>query len=206
MQPDLVSNFERKVLFKIARWVALTICMILVLGLIGSGLYAIFGQTEESEAPNSEEVVNALVEEKKTQTPGVQAGDLVLPSKILKGLRLDPSIQQLMATRQNQQWLYQSLDALPEDHRQACVDGMAATIATGRAHGIDDATLANAYMQQCTQYSTEMAAAKSANTMLRVYMVGVFFAALGLIALFSLVLVLLSIERNTRPQPQRNSP
>ena len=54
-------------------------------------------------------------------------------------------------------------------------------------------------MSRCQAYAAERAVADAAATMQRIYVAGALLSILVLIALFSLVLVLMAIERNTRP-------
>lgn len=198
---SLATRFERAVLFKITRFLALAICIFLFLGTLGSGIYVVFSFRESVEAPSPHSVVEDLLPEVAATGPTGRPGVVHDLPQMLKGLRLDPVVQQLISTPERQKWLYQSLLDLPESQRQECADGMGQALAAARPHRLDEAKVVVAYMGRCQEYARDLERAAAESLQKKIYMAGSFATLLILTALFSLVLVLLAIEKNTRPLP-----
>lgn len=206
MSQGWVTKFERNVLFRISRFVAFSICFLLFISLLFGGLiYLVTSSGSGLAKPDPAEVVQSLkpVPAQPASTDGtVEEVAPDLSQSLLKGIKLPPGLQEFMLNPGNQQWLRSGLDELPEDQRQECVDGMAIAITTATQNKIADNEAADAYMASCKEYAMQLEVAKAAGNMRKLYIAGTLLSILVLIALFSLVLVLIAIERNTRqPAP-----
>lgn len=204
MESGLVALFERKVLFRIARFVAFTICFLLFLGLLAGGTYLLTAGQENVDRPDPAQVAASL---KPVAAPEAVAGDAAgaepaaapqLNASVLRGLKVPPVLQELLLAENNQRVFKDWLDELPDDERQAFIDGAARAIEAGRKEKVEDADVLNAYRERFVDYVERKQAAEALVKSQRLYVAGAFVSTLMLLALFSLVLVLLAIERNTR--------
>lgn len=204
MDNGFASRFEREVLFRIARFVAFSVCFLLFLSLLGGGIYlatTAFGDKTDRQTPS--ELVDQMRGIQQPQPSDPTRGEPAQPPPMLKGIKLPPELQELFTNPHNQRLLADNLEALPEDQRQPCIDGMAEAVKIARGKGLEDGPVVDAWMASCRTYASEKAAADIASKATRLYVAGALVSLLMLIALFSLVLVLLAIERNTRPERSR---
>ena len=96
----------------------------------------------------------------------------------------------------NAQILRNHVDEVPAEERQAYLDELGTVVTAAQSNEIDPVTAINAYMDAKSE-RYKQAAMKSAQKWDTLKLVGEISAAgLLLVALFSLVLVLLAIERN----------
>ncbi len=99
----------------------------------------------------------------------------------------------------NRAFLARRLSLVDASARREYLDNLAARMDKAAAQGIDVVGVANAYVElKPTAISTKKDEDSERESNLRTYAL-VATAGCGLIALFTLVLVLLAIERNTRP-------
>lgn len=204
MDKGFVAQFERKVLFRIARFVAFTICFLLFLSLVGGLLYIGKSLKTEASKPNAQEVVDSLkpIHSAVTSTETTDEDSNAMPlatQPMLRGIRLPAELQELFLTEDNQKVLKDWLDELPESDRQPFIDGLGSAVKAARsAGGVEDIAAINAYHERYFAYVAERKIAEVAAAGERLYVAGAVVSILILLALFSLVLVLLAIERNTR--------
>ena len=201
MDNSFTSRFERGVLFRIARFVAFSLCFLLFLSLVGGGLYlatTAFGKSIERQTPTElvDQMSGVSKPDPSASTDGNEIEDTPPP---LKGIKLPADLQELFTNSQNQRWLAGRLEDLPEEERQQCIDGMAEAVRIAREKQMQDGPVVESWMATCHDYAAKKTLADAANKMTRLYVAGALVSLLMLIALFSLVLVLLAIERNTRP-------
>ena len=105
----------------------------------------------------------------------------------------------------NAQILRNHVDEVPAEERQAYLDELGTVVTAAQSNEIDPVTAINAYMDAKSE-RYKQAAMKSAQKWDTLKLVGEISAAgLLLVALFSLVLVLLAIERNTRSLRRPNA-
>lgn len=210
MEGGFVAHFERKVLFRIARIVAFSFCFILFLSLLGGAAYLLTTGEEPAQPPDA----SALAQELKpapASTSPQDAQATVGPTKsaplpaALRGVRLPPTLQELFLDEQNQQVLSNWLEELPVEERQAFLDGLAKAVEEARKAGVEDSDAMNLYRERFVEYLAQKTAEEAKVRAERTYIVGALVSTLVLIALFSLVLVMLAIERNTRPLVSQGS-
>lgn len=207
MEMGFVARFERQVLFRIARFVAFSICFLLFVAMIGGAVYAVAYGPERAERPDAANVAQSLKPLAEVPSDGQPAaqgslGPATLSSdSVLRGVRIPPSLQEMMLDADNQQIFHNWLSAIPDEERQAFIDGAAKAVEEARRIAVNDAQAINNYHQQFDAYITKKAMSEAAAKQMRMYAAGFVLATLMLLAMFSLVLVLLAIERNTRLQP-----
>lgn len=200
-----VAGFERKVLFRIARFVAFTICFALFLGIVGGLVY--LGKTQSrAEKPDAAELVQSLkpVDDSGSGSEVDASGDVSGPGdgtlgqqSPLVGLRVAPELQEVLQDPDNRRVLEGWIESMQSTDRQPFVDGLGGAVREARKHGVDDATAINAYHEAFQAYVMEREAKKLESVQSRLYIAATVVSVLLLLALFSLVLVLLAIERNT---------
>jgi uncharacterized protein YqhQ len=115
-------------------------------------------------------------------------------------VKLPPVLQEFFLNEDNQRVMRGWLDALPDEERQPFIDGLAATVEAARTNGVNETDAINRYHEQYMEYVAKKVAEKAVAKEQRLYVAAGLVSTLMLIALFSLVLVLLAIERNTREQ------
>lgn len=204
-ETGFVAGFERKILFRIARFVALTICFVLFLGMVG-GLVFIGTGMSGAEKPDPARVVQELRPANapsgtSSAAPVQRSSSADAPTlgrqSPLIGLRVAPELQELMGQEQNKRVLEDWVSELDVADRQPFMDGLGQAVREARKHGVDDSDAVNAYYQQFQVYLVERESQKLASLEAKLYTAGAVVSVLLLLAMFSLVLVLLAIERNT---------
>lgn len=194
MESSLMARFEHKVLFRITRWGALALCMLLFLALLGSCLMLVGTLSSGVERPDPTEV--ATSDDSTNTNPG--SGDLSeAESSPLDGLEMPPNLLEQFLSANNGPILTNWLKAVERDERQSFLDDLSEAASTAKAAGKDEAQAINAYHSRYVAYVEERQVAEAATTATRLLIFSVIGSALALIALFSLVLVLMAIERNT---------
>lgn len=218
---SIADGFERKVLFRLTRILALVIVIALLAG-AAAGVYAGWSMWPSGTAGN---VSAADVVEKLRGDAGGNgaAQDDVAPtawqtaqSSPLDGVRIPPSLLPEFAvpgempsdpgaiwsdaeTRaSNRKVLGNWTTHLDLPQRQKFVDEMAAAVDAAEQAGFERSSAMNGYATLKQERAASAAAEEAKAKEMRMWGAGVTGAALLLIALFSLVLVLLAIERNTR--------
>ena len=196
MEHGVVARFERKVLFRITRWVALGLCLLLFLALLASGLMLLGTLSSGVDRPDPA----AMVSEGQSQGRAIPSdGELASEAaSSLDGIRLPPSLQELFASGTNRDTLESWLDDIERDERQSFVDALGEAAAAAKAAGQNESDALNSYRSRYLDYVQErhLTEAQAAADRLQIFIA--IATALALIALFSLVLVLMAIERNTR--------
>jgi hypothetical protein len=200
----IVEGFERKALFNITRAVALVCVTVFLLGIVGGVLYGVSVWQEQINTKISpQEIVDQLkplaqalpvAQQPQGTQPPVDQGPAQSP---LSGFRIPFSLQKYVSG-ENAQILRHHLDDVPTEDRQAYLDELGAVVTAAESNKIDAVQAINAYMDAKGE-RYKQAVIKRAQKWETLKLVGeVTAAGLLLVALFSLVLVLLAIERNTR--------
>jgi hypothetical protein len=208
---SIVEGFERKALFNITRAVALVCVTVFLLGIVGCVFYGVsVWQEQVNTKVSPQEIVDQLkpVEQPKTQAPqpqGTQPPVNQGPAESsLSGFRIPFSLQNYVSG-DNAQILRNHLNEAPAGDRQAYLDELGAVVTAAQSNKIDPIAAINAYMDAKSERYKQVAF-KSAQKWETLKLVGeISVASLFLVALFSLVLVLLAIERNTRSLRRPNA-
>jgi hypothetical protein len=202
---SIVEGFERKALFNITRAVALVCVTVFLLVIVGSSLYGISVWREQVVTNVSpQEIVDQLKPiEPPAPTAGQPQGIQPLPSQgpgrsPLYGYRIPFSLQKY-ASGEAAQVISNRLDAIPATDRQQYLDELGSVVTAADAKKVDAIEAINAYMKAKSDRYAEVAAKRVEKWVTLKVIGGSVAGGLLLVALFSLVLVLLAIERNTRP-------
>ena len=191
---SFLEKLETAILFRLTR--AFSICVILILLIVlGISAYNAFGTLAPANSyPQPEEVFARLA----PQTGRTPTGSVPQDSNP-SSLKLPFSVQRYLSDPGSRSKLLGQLSTLPPGERDGYLQNLAVVIE--EAEKMDSGAVGNAiyvYMQLTTERQQEMAARKEALNAQRLQAVEIAVAVLMLIALFSLILVLLAIERNTR--------
>ncbi len=201
---SFADSFERRFLFVLTRGLALLfifglLAAIVIGGVMVSDKLSLRDSTEVSP----QEVVNAIKpppsEELQPPTDSNTATPVPPPDPaILPGIKLPFVLQKHFNVPDRIQTLRGWLEGLPSGQRQAFLDEMAAAVVEAEKAGADGLDAVNKYKEIKYDKLKQEEAAAAALATARLTYAGVAFGAVLLIALFSLILVLLAIERNTR--------
>jgi hypothetical protein len=197
MENGFVARFERKILFRITRWVALGLCMLLFLALAGAGLMLAGTMSSGVDRPDPTALRSAESDAASNDDgePGELASD---SSSLLTGLRMPPILQEKFVSGKNREVLEAWLADIERADRQDFVDALGQAAEAARKAGQDEAEGINGYRSRYNDYLLERKLAEAKASADRLQLIAAIGSALALIALFSLVLVLMAIERNTR--------
>lgn len=197
MENGIVARFERKILFRITRWVALGLCMLLFLTLAGAGLMLVGTMLPGVDRPDPTALHSS--ESGASSSDDGEPGELASDSSsVLTGLRMPPILQEKFVSGGNRKILEAWLAAIEREDRQAFLDDLGAAAESARKAEQDEATAINEYHSRYKDYVLERKLAEAKAGADRLQLIAAIGSALALIALFSLVLVLMAIERNTR--------
>ncbi len=205
METGFVARFEHKVLFRITRWVALSVCMLLFLSLVAGSLYTISTLSSATDEPdpvaigektaNKESAAETTAERSKDATA---TGSLSEDTSILTGMKLSPELQELFLQGDNRRVLEGWLSDIASDGRQDFLDNLARAASAAKAKDGDASDAVNRYHSAYVEYVDQRRTDDAKAAANRMQMLAALGTTLALVALFSLVLVLLAIERNTR--------
>jgi hypothetical protein len=202
---SIVENFERKALFNITRAVALVCVTVFLLAVFGGAMYAfsVWKEPITTKVPAKEivdmikpaESVPQSAKPQGAQAPVDQTPEL----SPLFGFRV-PFVLQKYASNENAQHILKNhLDEIPVSDRQDYLDELGAVVTEAEAQKLNGIDAINKYMETKTKRYAD-AEGKRLQKFEALKLAAMSAAGgLMLVALFSLVLVLLAIERNTRP-------
>jgi cytoskeletal protein RodZ len=200
---SFADSFERRFLFVLTRGLALLFIFGLLAAIVIGGMMVSDKlMPKETTAVTPQEVVDAITppkpEESQTADPASAATSPPPDPMILPGIKLPFVLQKHFNVPASIQTLRGWLEALPSEQRPQFLDEMAAAVTEAEKSGAEGLAAINKYKEIKFDKlkQEELAAAKLATQ--RMTYAGVAFGSILLIALFSLILVLLAIERNTR--------
>lgn len=203
---SVLTTIERKFLFNLTRILALLVIAVLVLALVVGAILTEKARTSgDPSAVAPQEVVDVIKPKARAQQtePGQEP---VAPSSrdlgLLPGVKLPFVLQKHFSTPENVVALNGWLRAIPDDQRQAFLDELAATVSEAERQQLDPIQAINAFHELKMQRLADKKLHDEAQKQAEILAVEAGAAALGFIALFSLILVLLAIERNTRDRAQ----
>jgi hypothetical protein len=205
---SVIEGFERKALFNITRAVALVCVTVFLLAIIGSVIFGVSVWRDHVDTRvSAQEIVEPLKQTNAPPTDNQQAQGTQPPAEQgaaqspLAGFKIPFALQKYVSG-DNAQILRNHLDDVPAADRQAYLDELGAVVTSAEANKVDVVAAINSYMRTKSE-RYKAATAKAAEKWETLKMVAAGTASgLLLVALFSLVLVLLAIERNTRPLRQ----
>jgi hypothetical protein len=196
-----LDTFERKGLFILTRTFALIMIIPLLITMVGAIALALKGETKGQLRVDPGQLIESL----KPSMPMVQpTPDAPTGPKSaiadFPNVTIPFSVQKYLTTPQNRTALASRLRQIHEEFRQDYIDNLAEVIqAAEKGAGVDPTDAANAYMKEKESRVQQFTAKQAEAFQMRLYLAGAALSALALVALLSLILVLLAIERNTRP-------
>jgi hypothetical protein len=197
---SFLERLETGILFRVTRACALGVILILV-ALLGVIVYDAAGMLGPLPSyPQPEEVLARLAPftegTKTANKEGARESDV-------SSLKMPFSVQKYFSDPESRSRLLQQIASLPPEQRDGYLRNLATVIDEAEKMGAGAAgNAAYVYMQLTAERRAANAAREEDLRNRRLEMMGAAVASLMLIALFSLVLVLLAIERNTRSSRQ----
>ncbi len=200
---NVLDKIERKGLFSLTRWLAFIIVGLLSLTICIATLFFIKTWIVSEDARVSpREVISSFSD---TDSNFTSKQESIIASKsddVLQGLKIPPVLLDIMDDSTNRNVIRNYLVDIKSNNRQSFLNDMADTITKARESKISDADAVNKYMTMYKNRQLELQEIVLQEKSKRLYSLGVFASSLLLLALFSLVLVLLAIERNTRNESE----
>jgi hypothetical protein len=199
---QVIDKFEKKFLFGLTRVFAILIIfsILISVGIVGM-LFVDFSKGINTQV-TAFEVTDAIkppVVENTTSTYSTSSSSLSPTNlNLLPSVKLPFVLQKHFNEPENIKVLNSWLDVLPLDAQQNFIDEMAATVTESDKLKLPFVDAINKYKQLKFKKLDEERAAKAERRLQQTYFAAFVFGAVTLIALFSLILVLLAIERNTR--------
>lgn len=200
----MLDTVERKGLFRLTRLFALIVIIPLLVALGGALILFIQGGTQGQSRIDPQQLVASLkppteVTEPTTSPTSEATPEVALPPDVT----IPFAVQKHLTSSKNREILAKDLRDIPTEFRQEYLDNLGEVIlAAEKAPGVDPIRAANVYRQEKPRHIREAIEKRLEAKQNRLYVAGAALTTLGLIAVFSLILVLLAIERNTRPHPR----
>jgi len=195
----MLDGFERKGVFRVARVFALIIiCVVLISVVIA---IVAFGNTLAPTSPakvTADEVFASATSE-QAETTGNRGDSEASNPTMLPNIRLPFVLQKYFNNVETRRILAGHIDSLTPELQQDYVDNLAIIVQeaeTSNTVKVVDAI--NKYFELKDKRLTEIRAIQADKERMRPYYAALIMSGLAIAALFSLILVLLAIERNTR--------
>lgn len=203
---SFVDSFERKGLFNLVRLLALTIIFVLLLGMATGGFFIL---KEWKDRPtsyiNKALVINlvrldpSLADNSQLQSNSTESDQNLSPE-----IKIPFALQKYFSTPTNREILLKNLERIPEENHQDYFSNMLEVITAGEEQGLARDKVLNTYIEMKEKALSELRFREPKETLMFMYISGAYLSGLVLVALFSLILVQLAIERNTRHVKQNN--
>lgn len=195
----LLESVERGALFRLTRFLAFVVIVALSSALIiGAFVFAGDLVPNQSSKVSFSEISNELHPTPKANQYSSN------PSPSIEGPQSPPSLdlpfvlQPYFSSSDNRKVLMGHMEGLDSSDRAEYLDNLSQVVEEGKKSGEDVTGVINKYFE-LKQAQLALAKADSAERLTRqLYIVGSAISIMFLIALASLILVLLAIERNTR--------
>lgn len=199
-----LAKFERNFLFGLTRSLALSFIFITLAAIVISGLIIGISQLSKEDisvAPREviDEIKPITANEAVQSDTQQQEKSVALQSPSLpSGLKIPFVLQKHFSHPDNLRLLNNWLEVLPEDQRQPFLDEMAQAVTEAEKERIEPIDVINAYHKLKMEKLQTINLAKEKQMQTWLWYAGGVGLGIIIIALFSLILVLLAIERNTR--------
>jgi hypothetical protein len=193
-----LDNFEKNFLFGLTRWFAMLIIfsILISVGIVGM-LFVDFSKGVNTQI-TAFEVTDAIKPPVVENTVSTYSASSSTNLNLLPFVKLPFVLQKHFNEPENIEILNGWLDVLPLDAQQNFIDEMAAIVTESDKLKLSFVDAINKYKQLKFKKLEEERAAEAERRLQQTYFAAFVFGSVTLIALFSLILVLLAIERNTR--------
>jgi hypothetical protein len=195
----LLETVETRLLFRLTRFLAFVVILALSLGLvIGAIIFA--GDLIPNQTPvvSFNEISRELHPTPEANQPGSNPSQPKEESKGSPSLDLPFVLQPYFSASDNREVLMRHMEGLDSSERREYLNNLSQVVKESQSKGEDTTNIINKYFDL---KQTQLALAKAdsaARTVRRLYIAASALSIMFLIALASLILVLLAIERNTR--------
>ena len=201
MKMQIFDRFERNFLFGLTRIFAMLIIFgILIAVIFGSMLFIDSYKETDTKIPIAL-IMDIINPPTTTNSP---TGETNSPIQTIENINILPSVkmpfilQKYFNTPENLQTLKKWLDTLPIHNNQEIIDEMAAIVTEAEKLKLPVNDAIETYKSFKEDILKDAQLKKSEQQTKQLYYIGAIISGIALIALFSLILVLLAIERNTR--------
>jgi hypothetical protein len=203
MSKVILEGFERWVLFRLTRFVAISAIFVL-LGLVTVGsiaLIAYFHTTTIDVTP--EEVISSIVTASRGKTEsgtnkgeGASAPTLTDPAE--DQMKLPFILQKYFDNHENIETLRRWMSAMNDSEKRQYLDQLAQVVAGAEKANVDAVQAINKFQEMKITRFQDHERNEADRKAYLIWFAGLTATSLILIALLSLTLVLLAVERNTR--------
>jgi hypothetical protein len=192
-----LDNFERSTIFRFTRALAIAAVAAIAIALVVAGLIFAATLLPTSSAVGGREVAAAIRVRGSapTETASETASEAVLST-----VNLPLAVSKELSGSDNRKVLSGWLANLPKEERQDFVDNMRDVVVYAQQNNINTTDAINTYKTLKLDKVATTGFDRIERQIARATIIGGFLFGLALLAMFSLVLVLLAIERNTRGQ------
>jgi hypothetical protein len=195
---QVIDKFEKKFLFGLTRVFAMLIIFSILISVVIVGMLFVDFSKGINTQVTAFEVTDAIKPPVVENTTSTYSTSSPTNLTLLPSVKLPFVLQKHFNEPENIKVLNGWLDVLPLDAQQNFIDEMAATVTESDKLKLPFVDAINKYKQLKFKKLDEERAAKAERRLQQTYFAAFVFGAVTLIALFSLILVLLAIERNTR--------
>lgn len=205
---NTLDNVERKALFRLTRVLALSLILLLSIALIAALAEVLTTWRSGRLRVEPEDVLNSLGQAKSAtaQTDAAEGQRKKQESNILPGVRVPFALQEYFSDPSNRDVLLAHIDRYTTEEQQEYLDNLSDVVEEAKKQGANAVDAINAFFKLKDKKLQDAQVRRSADQAKQLYDIGLAVSSLGLIGVFSLVLVLLAIERNTRlPQHAQKS-
>lgn len=202
---SFLDNLERKGLFRFTRILALLIIGLLILGVIGGAIF--FSSTLipiDSRHIDPSKVVATIapppIQSSEDRSTSSASSDQNTPvaANSFPGLKIPFSLQPYFNNAAFREFMTGKLSGMQLADQQDYIDNMGQVVDAAKVADLKIPDAIESYVRLKDEKIEAIAAQKTEGVQTRIYLLATAGSALGLIGLFSLILVLLAIERNTR--------
>ncbi len=196
-----LDNFEKRFLFRLTRAFAMFVILAIFLILGLGGLFFLSKYEEVNSKVTAVEIVDIVKPPATAPSPATSSLSLQTQKRednSLPAIKTPFVLQKNLNMPEKIKVVKDWLDDVPLDKEQEFIDEMAAAVTEAEKLNLAAAETMDAYHRVKMRRLKAENAAEEKREHDRLYMIGATLSAVALIALFSLILVLLAIERNTR--------
>jgi hypothetical protein len=196
-EPSILDKFERIGVFRFTRLITLLSVFTTAMVLIVLATTFLTTLLPQYTSVGGEEVA-AVLKAKTTPASGESRDDSSDETVLLSTVKPGPGVKKEFSDSTNRKVLAGWLKGLPKASRQDFIDNMEEVIAYAQRNSMNVTDAINTYKELKLDKVGTVGLDQLERKLSQGTIIGSFLFGLMLLALFSLVLVLLAIERNTR--------
>jgi hypothetical protein len=199
---SIIDSVERKALFSLTRALA----FLMITGLSVALVFGIVRFSSTLVPPTTRvQLSDVIPSQQKPESGSTEAEPVRQVNDNTSTLRMPISVQRHFSDEQSHELLVRWLERLKASQRQEFVDNLGEIISGAEAQNADVASAIDRYKDRKFELLQQYESERLESAVRRGAIVAALASGLMLIALFSLVLVLLAIERNTRRARQTST-